>query len=82
MLLLVLLSHVIVFLSTQSYGGHYIPLLVKEILKHNAENPGSVTINLKGFMVGNPWTSPVHDNYGTLLFWLVDPDSLCQQLNV
>ena len=44
---------------------------MREILHHNVVNPGSVIINLKGFMVGNPWTSPVHDNYGTVLFWFV-----------
>ncbi|KAF0976167.1 hypothetical protein FDP41_004842 [Naegleria fowleri] len=41
------------FVSGESYGGNYVPLLVREILKYNANQP-SKKIALKGLSVGNP----------------------------
>lgn len=29
-------------------------------------------INLQGFLLGNPWTSPYFDNHGSLSFWLAN----------
>jgi len=39
------------YLSSESYGGHYVPTLAKEISLH-ADSP----LNFKGFVVGNPLT--------------------------
>lgn len=43
-------------ISSESYGGHYMPTLAKEIVDQNAAgvNP---KINFKGFAVGNPYTN-------------------------
>ena len=43
------------FISSESYGGHYMPTLAKEIVDQNTagNNP---KINFKGFAVGNPFT--------------------------
>lgn len=39
------------YVSSESYGGHYIPQLTKEILDRNQDG----SINFKGFLVGNPF---------------------------
>jgi carboxypeptidase C (cathepsin A) len=50
------------YLSSESYGGHYLPALSKEIVDANAaaitagESEGPVP-NFKGFAVGNPYTT-------------------------
>jgi carboxypeptidase C (cathepsin A) len=50
------------YLSSESYGGHYLPALSKEIVDANAaaitagEAEGPVP-NFKGFAVGNPYTT-------------------------
>jgi hypothetical protein len=43
------------YISSESYGGHYMPTLAKEIVDMNTagENP---KLNFKGFAVGNPFT--------------------------
>ena len=43
------------YISSESYGGHYMPTLAKEIVDQNAagQNP---KLNFKGFAVGNPFT--------------------------
>jgi carboxypeptidase C (cathepsin A) len=44
------------YLSSESYGGHYIPTLASLIVSQNeVESPFNL-INLKGFLVGNPYT--------------------------
>uniref|UniRef100_A0A7S4VBU0 Carboxypeptidase n=1 Tax=Ditylum brightwellii TaxID=49249 RepID=A0A7S4VBU0_9STRA len=48
------------FISSESYGGHYMPQLAKHILRHNTDN----TINFRGFIVGNPYVDP-YSNYVT-----------------
>lgn len=42
------------FITSESYGGHYMPTLASEIVNYNKEN-GNV-LNFKGFAVGNPYT--------------------------
>jgi carboxypeptidase C (cathepsin A) len=44
-----------VVLTSESYGGHYLPTLAKQIVDENTagKNP---KINFKGFAVGNPYT--------------------------
>lgn len=52
------------FLSAESYGGHYIPTLAQEIVKND-----NGTINFKGFAIGNPLTNMnenAHGNFDTL----------------
>jgi carboxypeptidase C (cathepsin A) len=43
------------YLSSESYGGHYIPTLTLNIIKRQKE-ADEKTINLGGFLVGNPYT--------------------------
>jgi carboxypeptidase C (cathepsin A) len=44
------------YITSESYGGHYMPTLAKKIVDENtaATNPN---INFKGFAVGNPYTN-------------------------
>lgn len=58
------------YLSGESYGGHYVPNLALEIVRANARHgPGDSYLNLKGFLVGNPWTDAAIDNRGAVEFW-------------
>lgn len=46
-------------ISSESYGGHYMPQLAEEIAKRNkqvAADGSAPVINFAGFMVGNPYT--------------------------
>jgi carboxypeptidase C (cathepsin A) len=52
------------YLTSESYGGHYLPELAREILhKNNGE------VNFKGFAVGNPVTWMTYINYGLYAKW-------------
>ena len=44
------------YISSESYGGHYVPQLAMKIVERIG-NPG-FGINLRGFLVGNPWVDP------------------------
>ena len=44
------------YLSSESYGGHYLPTLAKELVQQNA-NSANAKINFHGFAVGNPYTT-------------------------
>ena len=46
------------YLTSESYGGHYLPTLAQEIVKQ-ADLP-----NFKGFAVGNPLTYMPYRDYG------------------
>jgi len=46
------------YITSESYGGHYMPTLAKQIVDENAAGTNP-TLNFKGFAVGNPYT----DNY-------------------
>lgn len=48
------------YLSSESYGGHYLPTLAQKLLTNKADE----TFNFKGFMVGNPLTYMPYRNYG------------------
>ncbi len=43
------------YISGESYAGVYVPMLANRVREGNAAAP-AVTINLKGFMVGNGCT--------------------------
>ena len=51
------------YISGVSYAGVYIPYLVKEIEKYNKDSmyTNSLIINLKGFLIGNPYTMEITD---------------------
>ncbi|KAL6748591.1 serine carboxypeptidase-domain-containing protein [Haematococcus lacustris] len=61
------------FLSGESYAGHYIPGLAWEIIKGNraATKPSLEEgwLPLKGLAVGNAWTDAAVDNLGAVDFW-------------
>ena len=44
------------FISGFSYAGTYIPHLVTKMFKYMDENPAAIKLNLKGFLIGNPYT--------------------------
>ena len=54
------------YITGESYGGHYVPSLAAAIVEGNA---GPEWINLKGFLVGNAWTAPKLDNEGAADYW-------------
>ncbi|KAG4922721.1 hypothetical protein JHK86_051534 [Glycine max] len=55
------------YITGESYAGHYVPQLAKEILTYNAKTKHP--INLKGIMVGNAVTDNYYDNLGTVTYW-------------
>ncbi|PSC75376.1 Aldo keto reductase [Micractinium conductrix] len=60
------------FVAGQGYAGHFVPMLAERIVSFNAQNLTQLTnetINLKGIMVGNPWSDPGFDNAGAVAFW-------------
>ncbi|KAL8231473.1 hypothetical protein R6Q57_001251 [Mikania cordata] len=57
-------KHREVYIAGESYAGHYVPQLARQILKHNSN-----FINLKGIMVGNAVTDNYYDNLGTVTYW-------------
>lgn len=56
------------YLSGESYGGHYVPSFAKKIVEENKRGVYPL-LNLKGFLVGNAWTVAEDDNTGALDFW-------------
>eukprot|EP01123_Difflugia_compressa_P012465 TRINITY_DN532_c0_g1_i1.p1 TRINITY_DN532_c0_g1~~TRINITY_DN532_c0_g1_i1.p1 ORF type:complete len:470 (+),score=66.24 TRINITY_DN532_c0_g1_i1:55-1464(+) len=55
------------WITGESYGGHYVPEAALRIIQGN--EAGNPTINLKGFMAGNPWTYMPIDNLGAINTW-------------
>ncbi|PIA63168.1 hypothetical protein AQUCO_00200888v1 [Aquilegia coerulea] len=60
-------KHREVYLTGESYAGHYVPQLAREIMAYNAASKHP--INLKGIMVGNAVTDNYYDNLGTVTYW-------------
>ncbi|KAF5179146.1 Serine carboxypeptidase-like [Thalictrum thalictroides] len=60
-------KHREVYLTGESYAGHYVPQLAREIMAYNAVSKHP--INLKGIMVGNAVTDNYYDNLGTVTYW-------------
>ncbi|XP_057972885.1 serine carboxypeptidase-like 25 isoform X2 [Malania oleifera] len=56
-----------VYLTGESYAGHYVPQLAREIMIYNTKSKRP--INLKGIMVGNAVTDNYYDNLGTVTYW-------------
>lgn len=44
------------YITSESYGGHYMPTLAKEIVDMNTAGNNPI-LNFKGFAVGNPYTN-------------------------
>ncbi|GIM06742.1 hypothetical protein Vretimale_10995, partial [Volvox reticuliferus] len=59
------------YVSGESYAGHYVPNLALAIVEGNkaAAATDEPKINLKGFLVGNPWTDTAIDNMGAIDYW-------------
>ncbi|XP_057436106.1 serine carboxypeptidase-like 25 isoform X2 [Lotus japonicus] len=55
------------YIAGESYAGHYVPQLAKEIMTYNTKTKHP--INLKGIMVGNAVTDNYYDNLGTVTYW-------------
>ncbi|CAI9787421.1 unnamed protein product [Fraxinus pennsylvanica] len=56
------------YLSGESYAGHYVPQLAKQIYEYNKRSSHRI-INLKGFIVGNAVTDNYYDSIGTVTYW-------------
>jgi len=72
------------YLTSESYGGHYLPSLAKVIVEENevVGDDSDDYINLIGFMVGNPYTDPVENIIGMFdTFWghQLVPESVYEQ---
>ena len=53
-----------VYITSESYGGHYMPTLTATILymQQGMSSNNESKFNFKGFMVGNPFTSFINNN--------------------
>ncbi|GAB4828678.1 Serine carboxypeptidase-like 25 [Ancistrocladus abbreviatus] len=60
-------KHRELYLTGESYAGHYVPQLAREIINYNAKS--KQLLNLKGIMVGNAVTDNYYDNLGTVTYW-------------
>ncbi|XP_042499155.1 serine carboxypeptidase-like 25 [Macadamia integrifolia] len=56
-----------IYLTGESYAGHYVPQLAKEIMTYNSRSKNP--INLKGIMVGNAVIDHYYDSLGTIDFY-------------
>eukprot|EP00968_Pinguiococcus_pyrenoidosus_P023749 scaffold3978_cov291-Pinguiococcus_pyrenoidosus.AAC.11 len=50
------------YITSESYGGHYMPTLALQILKQNPPAGAPKRINFKGMAVGNPYTQAFSNN--------------------
>lgn len=59
------------YLSGESYGGHYVPNAAAYIVAQTLAGNNSVStgLNISGFAVGNAWTVAELDNTGAVQFW-------------
>jgi len=59
------------FISSESYGGHYMPMLAKQIVDKQASlSAPDEKINFQGLLVGNPYNNPDENILGMVeSFW-------------
>eukprot|EP00249_Psilotum_nudum_P000929 c13136_g1_i1 orf=52-1518(+) len=57
------------YITGESYAGHYVPQLSKLVYERNVKGVVSPLINLKGFMVGNAVIDNYYDSVGTIAYW-------------
>lgn len=73
-----------VYITGESYGGHYVPQLSQAIVRYNSKT-NEKAINLKGYMVGNALTDDFYDHLGVFQFmWSAGliSDETYKQLNI
>ena len=64
------------YITSESYGGHYIPTLAKRIVEKNilseSTSANITALNFKGLAVGNPYTyvNRVSENPSRLLSYV------------
>merc|ERR1712226_996665 len=58
-----------IWITGESYGGHYVPNAADAILEWNKRAPAGERLNLAGFAVGNAWTDAPTDNQGAVDYW-------------
>eukprot|EP01016_Furgasonia_blochmanni_P038419 TRINITY_DN463_c0_g2_i2.p1 TRINITY_DN463_c0_g2~~TRINITY_DN463_c0_g2_i2.p1 ORF type:complete len:426 (-),score=108.48 TRINITY_DN463_c0_g2_i2:140-1417(-) len=56
------------YIFGESYAGHYIPAIAKEILVRNEDNTHALTIPLRGIGIGDGLTDPINQLSGNGLF--------------
>lgn len=47
------------YITGQSFAGHYLPPIARSIMKANSEGQG-ISLKIKAIIMGNPWSSPIH----------------------
>ncbi|XP_027151673.1 serine carboxypeptidase-like 25 isoform X2 [Coffea eugenioides] len=72
------------YLTGESYAGHYVPQLANAIVDYNSKSKNP--INLRGFMVGNAVTDNYYDNLGTVTYWwshaMISDETYRQLVNI
>ena len=54
------------YITSESYGGHYMPTLARNIVTKNKGATAGSILNFKGFAVGNPYTN-IYSGYQSML---------------
>ena len=54
------------YITSESYGGHYMPTLARNIVDKNKEITDGSGLNFKGFAVGNPFTN-LYSGYQSMI---------------
>lgn len=58
------------YIASESYGGHYMPQLTKEVLLYNRKvKSDDERINFKGTLVGNPYVDPYTNDLTQFQTW-------------
>eukprot|EP00475_Leptophrys_vorax_P033926 TRINITY_DN5413_c0_g1_i1.p2 TRINITY_DN5413_c0_g1~~TRINITY_DN5413_c0_g1_i1.p2 ORF type:complete len:481 (+),score=93.43 TRINITY_DN5413_c0_g1_i1:1740-3182(+) len=58
------------YITSESYGGHYMPTLALEIVNRQSTAPSDIRLNFRGFAVGNPYTDAFSNNVAMFdKFW-------------
>jgi len=54
------------FVTSESYGGHYVPTVTKKILDYLKTEQNPIFTNFRGFLLGNPLTNMTEQTYGMI----------------